>query len=132
MHETGGSSGRENVTILACGSAISEKLPPYIVNEGKNLMTARTEGGPQDPRYSMSDSGWMEGANFIEWFRKVFLPAVKDIRRSGPVVLFLEGHAPITHYSWSGGRSTRPRYCPLHFPSTYNMHTCCSLLMLEC
>ena len=33
----------------------------------------------------------MEGVNFIEWFRKVFLPAVEDIRRSGPVVLLLEG-----------------------------------------
>ena len=27
VHETGGSSGRENMTILACGSAIGEKLP---------------------------------------------------------------------------------------------------------
>ena len=26
----------------------------------------------------------------------------------------------MTHYSWSGRRSTRPRHCPLHFPSTYS------------
>ena len=31
VHETGGGSGRENITILACGSAIAEKLPLYIV-----------------------------------------------------------------------------------------------------
>ena len=55
-------------------------------------MTAHTEGGPQDTRYSMSDSGWMEGANFFEWFRKVFLPAVEGMRRTGPVVLFLDSH----------------------------------------
>lgn len=40
----------------------------------------------------MSDSGWMEAANFIEWFRKVFLPAVENMRHTGPVVLFLDGH----------------------------------------
>ena len=83
VHETGGGgSGRENITILACGSAIGEKLPPYIVYKGKNLMTAHTEGGPQDTRYSMSDSGWMKGANFFEWFRKVFLPAVEGMRHT--------------------------------------------------
>ena len=92
VHETGGGSGRENITILACGSAIGEKLPPYIVYKGKNLMIAHTQGGPRDTRYSMSDSGWMEGANFVEWFRNVFLPAVEDIRHTGPVVLFLDGH----------------------------------------
>ena len=92
VHETGGGSGRENITILACGSAIGEKLPLYIVYKGKNLMTAHTQGGPRDTRYSMSDSGWMEGANFVEWFRNDFLPAVEDIRHTGPVVLFLDGH----------------------------------------
>ena len=34
----------------------------------------------------------MEGANFVEWFRNVFLPAVEDIRHTGPVVLFLDSH----------------------------------------
>ena len=33
------------------------------------MMTAHTEGG----QHSMSDSEWMEGVNFNEWFRKVFL-----------------------------------------------------------
>jgi len=92
VHETGGGSGREYITILACGSAIGEKLPPYIVYKGKHLMTNHTQGGPPGTRYSMSDSGWMEGANFIEWFRKIFLPAVEDMRHTGPVVLFLDGH----------------------------------------
>ena len=50
-------------------------------------MTAHTEGGPRNTWYSMSDSGWMEGANFFEWFRKVFLPDVENIRHR-----FLDGH----------------------------------------
>ena len=55
-------------------------------------MTAHTQGGLRDTHYSMSDSEWMEGANFVEWFRNDFLPAVEDIRHTGPVVLFLDGH----------------------------------------
>lgn len=92
VHETGGGSGREFITILAGGSAIGEKLPPYIIYKGKNLMSSHTRGGPPKTRYSMSSSGWMEEANFLEWFKKVFIPEVDDIRQSGPVILFLDGH----------------------------------------
>ena len=55
-------------------------------------MTNHTQGGPPGTRYSMSDSGWMESANFHEWFVKIFLPATADMRKTGPVVLFLDGH----------------------------------------
>ena len=92
IHETGGGSGREYITILAGGSAIGERLPPYILYKGKNLMSNHTRGGPQGTRYSMSDSGWMETANFHEWFVKLFLPAVSDMLKTRPVLLFLDGH----------------------------------------
>ena len=39
VHETGGGSGRDYIIILCCGSAIGEKLQPFIVYKGKNLMT---------------------------------------------------------------------------------------------
>jgi len=70
VHETGG-SGREYITILACGSAIGERLPPYIIYKGKHLMGNHTRGGPPGTCYSMSDSGWMESANFHEWFYRL-------------------------------------------------------------
>lgn len=66
VHETAGGSGRDYITILACGSAIGERLPPYVVYKGKNLMANHTQGGPPGTRYFMSDSGWMETANFEE------------------------------------------------------------------
>ena len=55
-------------------------------------MSNHTRGGPPGTRYSMSDSGWMETANFHEWFVKLFLPAVSDMLKTGPVLLFLDGH----------------------------------------
>ena len=92
VHEVGGGSGRDYITMLGCGSAIGERLPPYIVYKGKNLMSNHTHGGPPGTRYSMSDSGWMEMANFREWFVKVFVPATTDLVKTGPVILFFDGH----------------------------------------
>ena len=42
--------------------------------------------------YSVSDSGWMESANFFQWFEKMFLPAVKHLTATAPVILFFDGH----------------------------------------
>ena len=55
-------------------------------------MANHTQGGPPGTFYSMSCSGWMETANFHEWFVKMFLTSVSDIVKTGPVVLFLDGH----------------------------------------
>ena len=30
--------------------------------------------------------------DFQEWFEKLFLPAVEDRTKTGPVILFLDGH----------------------------------------
>ena len=79
VHETGGVSGRDYITILAGGSAIGERLPPYIVYKGKHLQATHTQGGPPDTCSSMPDSGWMEAGSILEWFHKIFLPAVEDM-----------------------------------------------------
>ena len=49
-------------------------------------------GGPPGTLYPMSTSGWMEAPNFLEWFTKLFFPAVEEMVQTGPVVLFLDGH----------------------------------------
>ena len=65
---------------------------PVHCLQGKELDDCSYSRRPRDTRYSTLDSGWMEGANFVEWFRNIFLPAVEDIRHTGPIVLFLDGH----------------------------------------
>lgn len=35
----------------------------------------------------------MERPHFLEWFKKLFLPAVSSILEKGPVILFMDGHA---------------------------------------
>lgn len=92
VHETGGGSGRDYITVLGCGSASGERLPPYVVYKGKNLWTTWVRGGPAGTLYAVSESGWMERPQFLDWFRKLFLPAVASLLKTGPVLLFLDGH----------------------------------------
>ena len=70
--EVGSGSGREHITVLASGSALGEKLPLYVVYKAKTADPACMENGPTGTRYTSSDSGWMEEAQFTEWFSSVF------------------------------------------------------------
>ena len=92
VHEVGGGSGREYTTVHCAGSATGERLPPFILYKGKNLYRRWMEGGPAAAVYGISDSGWMDGANFLSWFTKLFLPAVAYLTKTAPVLLFLDGH----------------------------------------
>ena len=47
---------------------------------------------PDSARFSVSESGWIEKANFHSWFKKIFIPAVQELLCTGAVVLFLDGH----------------------------------------
>jgi len=93
VHETGGGSGREYITVLGCGCANGERLPPYVVYKGKNLWTTWTHEGPAGTLYAVSESGWMERPHFLQWFKKLFLPSVSNKLETGPVILVLDGHA---------------------------------------
>ena len=92
VHETVGGSGRDYITILGAGCADGTRLPPFVVYKGKNLWSRWMKGGSAGCMYSVSDSGWMEAANFIQWFEKLFLPAVEHMAKKLPVVLFFDGH----------------------------------------
>ena len=97
VHETGGGSGREYITVLGCGSASGVRLPPYTVYKGKNMWSNWMVGGPAGTLYNTSQSGWMEQHHFLEWFKKLFLPAIANLLENGSVVLFVDGH--ISHVS---------------------------------
>ena len=92
VHETGGGSGRDYITVLGCGAADGNRLPPYTVYQGQNQYARWISGGPPGALYGMSKSGWMESANFLSWFEKMLLPAVEPLLAEAPVVLFVDGH----------------------------------------
>ena len=92
VHTTSGGSGRAYTTVHGCGSATGIRLPPFVVYKGKNLYTSWTKGGAAGAMYSVSESGWMEKENYECWFKKMFLPSVSNLLKSGPVVPFFDGH----------------------------------------
>lgn len=65
------SSGKSVFTVLACGNAAGEILPPYVVYKGANLYSNWCEGGPDGAQCTCTPSGWMEMAAFTAWFEKV-------------------------------------------------------------
>ena len=92
VHETGGGSGREHITVLGAASASGTRLPPYVVYKAKHLYDTWTKGGPAGALFNKSPSGWMEQPHFLEWFKKMFLPSVQHLLSTGAVVLFFDGH----------------------------------------
>ena len=92
VHELGGASGRECTTVHCAGSATGERLPPFILYKGKNLYWRWMECGPAAKAHVISDSGWMDGVNFLSWFTKLFLPAVAYLTKTAPVLMILDGH----------------------------------------
>ena len=83
---------KKKKTVHCAGSGSGERLPLFILYKGKNLYQRWMEGGPAAAVYGISESGWMDGANFLSWFTKLFLPAVPYLTETAPVLLFLDGH----------------------------------------
>eukprot|EP00118_Oscarella_pearsei_P022412 m.259355 g.259355 ORF g.259355 m.259355 type:complete len:338 (+) comp40416_c0_seq13:1120-2133(+) len=86
-------SGKGYITTLFCGSAAGEGLAPFILFKAKNINAQWRVGGPPGSLYGCSDSGWMERPHFFDWFKKIFLPQTETLRKSGPVMLFVDGHS---------------------------------------
>jgi hypothetical protein len=52
--------GKTMHTVLVCGSASGELLPPFVVYKGKHLYDSWSKGGPKGTQYTTTSSGWME------------------------------------------------------------------------
>ena len=92
VSEVSSGSDREYITIHCAGCASGEPLPPFILYKGKNTYRRWMVGGPAGALYGISESGWMDPANFLSWFLKLFLPAVSHLTKTGTVLLFFDGH----------------------------------------
>ena len=54
VSEIGSGSGREYIANLFCGSAVGERLSPYVVYNAETLDPSWTVGWPQGTRYAVS------------------------------------------------------------------------------
>ena len=88
------STGRKGqITVVACGNAAGQVIPPLIIFDAKNIRQAWMKNEVPGTMYGSSDKGWINTDLFESWFYEHFLPNAIDDR---PLLLLLDGHS--SHY----------------------------------
>ncbi|XP_046995951.1 MFS-type transporter clz9-like [Schistocerca americana] len=67
-------SSKTSTSVMLCGNAVGELLPPGVVYRAENLWTTWTEGGLVGCHYNRTKHGWFDGATFEDWSRVLLLP----------------------------------------------------------
>jgi len=70
-------STKSSTSLMFCGNAAGELLPPYVVYKADCMWTTWTENGPPQTRYNRSKSGWFDNVCFEDWFFSTLLPRLK-------------------------------------------------------
>ena len=70
-------TSKQATSVMFCGSAAGEMLPPMVVYKAMNIYTSWCERGPKGTIYSCSKSGWFDGYQFEKWFFELLLPRLK-------------------------------------------------------
>lgn len=92
VYEVHSGSDKENITVLVNVSASGEVPPPLIVFAGQRFPPAPKLNVPNDWAISKSESGWINGEIFFEYFVNYFYPWLVQKKVSFPVIVFLDGH----------------------------------------
>ncbi|CAF4608240.1 unnamed protein product [Rotaria sp. Silwood2] len=78
-YEQSGGSGKCFTTSLMCSNAAGEILPPFSIYSAKSLNPQWTFGGPPGSLYAVSESGWINGHLYVEWFKCVAKQVWKNL-----------------------------------------------------
>ena len=86
---------KTQISVMWCGNATGDLLPPMVVYKAQNSYQSWEEGGPTGTVYAATKKGWFDSYTFEVWFVEVFLPYVADLE--GPKVLLGDNLA--SHFS---------------------------------
>ena len=90
-HPTSIGSGKKGqVTILACVSAGGYCMPPLVIFNSRTLQNGMDIGEVPGTMYGLSETGWINGDIFSEWFAFHFLKYAPPAR---PLLLLMDGHS---------------------------------------
>ena len=84
------SGQKAQITVIGCGSATGQALPPFIIFSAKQLNILWTKGEVSGSRYGVSDKGWVDQELFYYWLKEHFLENAVSQR---PLLLLLDGHS---------------------------------------
>lgn len=80
---------REHITVHVCICADGKVMPPMIIFAKGFPGGPYAKDGPDKALYARSESGYMDGELYLEWFKKIFL---KECSSERPVLLLQDGH----------------------------------------
>jgi hypothetical protein len=86
--ETVQNTSHSSTSVMFCGTAVGEMLPPMVVYKAQNSYKAWEERGPKGTVYSSSKSGWFDGFQYEKWFFEIFLPNAR--RKKGKKLLICD------------------------------------------
>ena len=66
------SGNKTQISILACGNAIGQAIPPMVIFSGKQFNHELSVGEVPGTLYGMSENGWMDAELFQLWFCNLF------------------------------------------------------------
>lgn len=73
MHPQAVTSGKSStITILACGNAIGNSIPPYFVFPGARMGDDLLQGSSPGTEGTVSESGWSNSGIFIDYLKSHF------------------------------------------------------------
>lgn len=76
----------ENVSIVGCGNALGQAIPPFILFKGKRLKPEWTDHLPPGSTAMMTQKGSMTNEAFISW-----LAHFEKFKNAGPTLLIFDG-----------------------------------------
>ena len=65
-------------SVMFCGNAAGEHLPPMVVYKAQNMYEGWKSDAIPGAVYEATESGWFDMSTFEMWFFQIFLPHVKD------------------------------------------------------
>lgn len=78
-------AAKARFSVMFCGNAVGEAVPPYIVYKSEPGCSTWTQNGPKGAHYNCTRCGWMNSITFENWFLLHLLPDLK--KRRGRKVL---------------------------------------------
>ena len=70
---------KSSTSLMMCGSAAGELLPPFDLYKATKILNTWTEGVPKHCRFQSTKSGWFDSLAFINWFESLMLPKLKKL-----------------------------------------------------
>ena len=67
------SGQKAQITVIACGSATGQIVPPFVIFAAKQLNLLWTHGEVSGSRYAVRDKGWVDQELFYYWLKEHFL-----------------------------------------------------------